>query len=117
AYYMGFSLNTVKNIVLKKDNGDARGMHLRYNHTLSFASDLRWVATEMNIKGQAVNVRVLFNRIKVLFVDQFKIPGKEAIRLLMKKVGFRYQDVRNTRNFVESEDIKAKRRHYLQERR
>ncbi|KAI7830296.1 hypothetical protein BC939DRAFT_499779 [Gamsiella multidivaricata] len=37
--------------------------------------------------------------------------------LLMKKMGLRYQDVRSTTNFVETEDIKAKRWRYLQERR
>ncbi|KAG0355823.1 hypothetical protein BGZ54_000950 [Gamsiella multidivaricata] len=62
---MGPSLHTVKNIVLRKDNGDAQG------------SD----------------------------------------SLLMKKMGLRYQDVRSTTNFVETEDIKAKRWRYLQERR
>ncbi|KAI7824041.1 hypothetical protein BC939DRAFT_502853 [Gamsiella multidivaricata] len=32
-------------------------------------------------------------------------------------MSFRYQDVGNTRNCVETVDIKAMRRHYLQERR
>jgi len=36
--------------------------------------------------------------------------------LLMKKMGFSYQDVGKTRNFVEIEDIKAKRRYYLKQR-
>ncbi|KAG0357812.1 hypothetical protein BGZ54_000178, partial [Gamsiella multidivaricata] len=114
---MGFSLITVKNTVLRKDSRDAGDKYPRYNHILSFASDLRRIATEMNTKGQAVNFRVLFNHIKMLFADQFKTPCKETIRLLMKKMGFRYQDVGNTRNFVETEDTKAKRWHYLQGRR
>ncbi|KAI7828107.1 hypothetical protein BC939DRAFT_527026 [Gamsiella multidivaricata] len=46
-----------------------------------------------------------------------KVPSKEAIRSLMKKIDSRYQDVGNTSNSIEAEDIKAKRRHYLQERR
>ncbi|KAI7823503.1 hypothetical protein BC939DRAFT_503083 [Gamsiella multidivaricata] len=62
----------------------------------------------MNTKGQAVNLKILFNRIEMLFADQFKIPSKEAIRLLMKKMGFRYQDVGSSGNFVETKDIKSK---------
>ena len=36
--------------------------------------------------------------------------------MLMKKVVFSYQDVGKTRNFTETEDIKAKRWHYLRQR-
>ncbi|KAI7821944.1 hypothetical protein BC939DRAFT_493894 [Gamsiella multidivaricata] len=71
----------------------------------------------MNTKGQVVNLRVRFNHIKVPFADQSNIPRKRAIRLLMNEMGFRYQDVGNTMDFVETEDIKAKEWHYPQERR
>ncbi|KAI7828605.1 hypothetical protein BC939DRAFT_500717 [Gamsiella multidivaricata] len=41
----------------------------------------------------------------VLFADQFMIPSKEVIHLLMEKMDSRYQDVGNTRNSVGTEDI------------
>lgn len=43
-----------------------------------------------------------------------RIPSREAIRLLMVKMGFVYRNVGNTKNFIDTRDIKEKRKTYLQ---
>ncbi|GJJ67773.1 hypothetical protein EMPS_00119 [Entomortierella parvispora] len=43
-----------------------------------------------------------------------QVPSRETIRLLRHKMGFVYKDVGVTKNFVDTEDIKKKRKRYLQ---
>jgi hypothetical protein len=116
ASYMGMSLTTVNDTVLNRNTQDRRGKHLRYIHANLFASDLRQIVLDLNTKGKCVSLNIIRNRLKDDFDDKFEIPGREAIRLAMLQMKFHYKHVNKTRGFVESEDIKKKRRHYLQEK-
>jgi hypothetical protein len=116
ASYLGMSLKTVLDAVLGRNTVDRRGKHPRIIQSRLFSSDLQQYTGELNAVGKCVNLTILRNRLKEAYGDDFRIPSKESIRVAMVSMKFSYKSVNRTKNFVESEDIKKKRRLYLQEK-
>jgi hypothetical protein len=115
ANYLGMSHNTVRDIVKGKNAEDFRGKYTRQNSMPQLESDLRQIATSMNLKGEPVTINRLRERLGA-GREGLQLPGSDAIRKAMLKLGFHYGDVKKTKNFIETQSIKEKRHQYLQER-
>lgn len=119
ATYLGISQNTIRRVVLNKYTEDHRGRYTRSNcmwSTESLAFKLRERVIELNSAGRAVTLKRLRRHIADNVLHGLHIPSLESIRKLMHKMGFNYSSVDKTKNFIETPDIKAKRRYYLKQR-
>jgi hypothetical protein len=109
------SHNTVRRTLNGAKTGDLRGKTPRQSLARIVAPDLRQIATSMNLKGEPVTINRLRSRLQDMWAGE-PIPKSGMIRKTMISMGFRYEKTGRTRNFIETEDIKRKRRYYLQER-
>lgn len=116
AVYFGIAERTVKDLIAGGCAVDSRGKHERYSSLRLFAADLRQHAAELNLSGSVVTINRLRKHLQETWLSSYNIPSKEAIRRIMIKIGFKFDETTKTTNFVETYDIKKKRREYLQKR-
>ncbi|KAF9271937.1 hypothetical protein BGZ68_002876, partial [Mortierella alpina] len=116
ASYLGMAHRTVTDAILNRNVEDRRGKNPRYIHTALFHSDLRKIVGDLNAGNKCVSVSILRNRLKEAYGNEFTIPSKESIRSALKKLGFKYKTVNHARNYEETDDIKKRRKRYLQEK-
>ncbi|KAF9091814.1 hypothetical protein BGX27_001960, partial [Mortierella sp. AM989] len=116
SHYLGIAERAARDVVGGKYKEDRRGRYTRYDSARLFASDLRQMAAEMNLNGNAVTLNRLPKRVKNIWPEGYTIPGRETIRKIMCKIGFVYEDSEKTKNFIDTLDIKRKRQYYLKER-
>jgi hypothetical protein len=117
--YLGISQNTIRNVVFGKDMQDRRGQHSRSSsiwHLGPLSSSLQQRVTELNTTGRAVTLKRLHRYITDSLPYGPHAPSIETIRKLMHSIGFRYGNIEKTKNFIDTPNIKAKRRYYLQQR-
>ncbi|KAI8356330.1 hypothetical protein B0O80DRAFT_506211 [Mortierella sp. GBAus27b] len=115
ATYLGVSPKTIKSIIHNTDSEDRRGKYPRFVTTEAMAGDIKQLVNEMNIKGKPVTVGRIRRRLSDMWEGSF-IPKREAIRKTLHKLKIHYRPVGRAKTYIETTDIKAKRRHYLQER-
>jgi len=117
ATYLGLSTRTVRDAESNRNIQDLRGTHLRFSYIRLLASDLRQKVTELNLSGVAVTLNRLHKYVRETSVDCRFIPTPETIRRIMHSMGFRYDKSGKAKNFIDTPDIKIKRRKYIQLRR
>ncbi|KAF8984258.1 hypothetical protein BGZ46_008431, partial [Entomortierella lignicola] len=115
AVYFGMSHNTVRDVLNGTRVEDLRGKKSRQSIARLVASDLRQIATSMNLKGEPVTIDRLRSRLEDKWGGE-KLLKRGMIRKTMISMGFKYKNTGKAKNFVETQYIKRKRHHYLQER-
>ncbi|KAF9113525.1 hypothetical protein BGX27_001335, partial [Mortierella sp. AM989] len=116
ASYFGISQNTIRDAVFNRNIEDRRGRQTQFNPVRLLASDIRQRIVDLNIAGQAVTLNRLHRYIMGSLPCGSRTPSRESIRKLMCQMGFEYKNVGKTKNFIDSLEIKTKRRQYLQQR-
>lgn len=116
ATYLGVLLNTIRKAALNKEWEDGRGKWRHYSSVRLVASDLRAMATSLNLQGRAVTLSRLHKCIKATWSDSYSIPSRESIHMMMCTMGFQYKKVGTTKNFVDTPEIRGLRHDYLKRR-
>lgn len=119
ATYLGISQNTIRNAIFRKNMEDRRGRHSRGSgvwNMKSLSSSLQQRIAELNTTGRAVTLKRLHRYVADSLPHGVHMPSIETIRRLMHRMGFKYGNVDKTKNFIDTPDIKARRRYYLQQR-
>ncbi|KAG0196234.1 hypothetical protein BGX28_010389, partial [Mortierella sp. GBA30] len=117
AHYLGTAAKTVNDILTGRISKDERGHYIRLKDNQPiFGPYFKNLAEEWNKKGSPVTRKKLRRGLDDFWGDTHKIPSLETIRKILKDMNIKYDLASKARNYIDTPEIKLKRRLYLKER-
>ncbi|KAG0009373.1 hypothetical protein BGZ82_004081, partial [Podila clonocystis] len=116
AHYLGMATRTVQDVLKGIKTRDKRGRYIRTLSSTVFEPYILNLATEWNREGTPVTLKKIRKTLRDNWGSTHQIPTFETLRRHLHRMGLAYDQTDKAKNYVDTLDIKIKRRHYLQER-
>lgn len=116
AHYLGMATKTVQDAVKGIKTRDKRGRYIRTLSSTIFEPYISNLAKEWNMEGTPVTLKKIRKSLRDNWGGTHEIPSFETLRRHLHRMGLGYDRTDKAKNYVETPDIRLKRRHYLRER-
>jgi hypothetical protein len=116
AHYLGMATKTVQSALIGIKARDKRGQYIRTLRSEVFEPYIRNLVKQWNLEGTPVTIKKLHKSLREFWGSTHQIPTLETIRQHLHRMGLKFDRADKARNYIETHDIRIKRRHYLRER-